>query len=188
MFLHGSIKQRNDPPVEYVKHMKAMFGSKERGGSDGVWWPDANCTELDSSLNTEGYEDMIRERFYFSKVSDGDESGRDRIKEDPVNGELIASPHPPCGDPDGLILAGHAIAGYLRTSSLSELEWDVLFASVCARYVIDLVNLQWCLRESSDKTEYIYQEWNNKRALKRLMTLGKERVYAIWDDISKTYD
>ena len=168
--------------------MKAMFGNKERGGSDGVRWLDASCTELDSSLNIGGHKETIKERLCFSKVSEGHESGHDRVIEDPVYGELSASPHPPCGDSDGLILAGHAIAGYLRTSSLSELEWEVLFTSVCARYVIDLVNVQWNLRENIDKTEHIYQEWNNKRALHRLMTVGMERVYAIWDDISKTYD
>ena len=101
--------------------------------------------------------------------------------------DIMASPLSSHDDSDGLILAGHAIAGYLRTSSLSELEWDVLFASVCARYVIDLVNLQWCLRESSDLTEHIYHEWNSKRALQRLITHGKGRVYAMWDDISKSY-
>ena len=89
---------------------------------------------------------------------------------------------------DGLVLAGHAIAGYLTTSSLTELEWQVLPASVCARHIIILTFIRQALPTNMDDIEnYISGEWNTKMVLKRLVSLGKDGVNAIWKDVCQRY-
>ena len=87
-----------------------------------------------------------------------------------------------------VVLVGHAIAGYLTTSSLTELEWEVLLASVCARYTIILMCFRGNLPADLKAVENMAPKiWNAMISLKRLVHLGKDGVNEIWKGICKDY-
>ena len=89
---------------------------------------------------------------------------------------------------NSLVLTGHAVSSYLTTSSLTEVEWEVLLPAVCARYLILLIIIRQTLVRDGDKVKYkILYEWNHKRALTRPVSFGKRNVIAIWKDICEGY-
>ena len=90
---------------------------------------------------------------------------------------------------DDVVVEGHAIVGYLATSHLTELEWGVLLASVCARYTIILMCFRKNLPADPKAVENMAPDiWNAMISLKRLVNLGKGGVNAIWKGVLKDYD
>ena len=127
------------------------------------------CTTTDRSFGTRLLENTPPE----GQLTHGDPSGN----LDPTSLEL-----------DDVILSGHAIAGYLTTSSLTELEWEMLLASVCARLIVLLMDTRGNLPENEEELEKAAcWEWTGITLLKRLVYLGKDRINAIWKGVCKDY-
>ena len=74
------------------------------------------------------------------------------------------------------------IQGYLSKFDMDPLEKDILFACVCSRYCIELVNLQAeALKQREENSHNINPcEKEGWEQLTKLMELGSSKVYEYW--------
>ena len=199
VFLHVSTQCKEKPPIEYLEYLKRLATERNSKAMAGK-----NINEATKITNSEKTEIRTTEKSRLPgdvpRVKD--KSSSLTIK-DPATTGLLGKPctedQPSHGDPsdyvepvsherDEVILSGHAIAGYLTTSALTELEWEVLMASLCARYSIILMGIRGNLPEDVHQLEKVTGwEWNAMKSLRRLLHLGKDGINAIWKGVCKDY-
>ena len=147
------------PPIEYKEHMR-MFKSRMKnrtnhddkcdGGANVINYEshpavDAEMVRLqDEASETTG--EVLKDQASSKALGDLPEERTPNKAHQLLSDPSDTSSH----EPDGLVLAGHAIAGYLTTSSLTDLEWEVLLPSLCSKYIILLVIVREMLGKDND--------------------------------------
>ena len=197
IFLHALTQGKETPPKEYVEYMNTFTQRMKNKTNDEESADKGDNVSNDTNhpgpgKDSAGHADMLGEgKEQKSTLDQSSETLPEELttnEEHPVLSDPSGTPELGSHETDGLVLAGHAIAGYLTASSLTELEWEVLLPAVCARYIILFVIIRQILARSNDNIESnVKFDWNCKKALKRLVSLGKDAVNVIWRDICKGY-
>ena len=213
-FLHMGTQYFETPPKLYVEQMKQLARKKNKKSvafqnTDRFMKTDYN--EKPQGIETDSSESRYASCCSLAHASRVKEGGSSELllhtdmtvlletphaQDQPTYGDQPAVSHEPgervpdaSQEPDKIVLAGHAIAGYLTTSSLTELEWEVLLASVCARHATVLIFFRGNFPRNIEEVEKMAsREWNGMKTLKRLLDLGKDRANAIWKGICEGYD